>query len=103
MLVVGSGHLTHNLRDWDRSGRAAPLPYAREFQDWVKKAIDTVDLDALADYRSRSPHGVRAHPTDEHFLPLFVALGAAPEKLRAERIFDAIESGALAMDAYVFS
>ena len=103
VLVVGSGHLTHNLRDWDRSGRAQPLPYAREFQDWVKKAIDAGDLNALADYRSRSPHGVRAHPTDEHFLPLFVALGAAPAKLHAERIFDAIESGALAMDAYVFS
>ena len=102
VLVVGSGHLTHNLRDLDRSGRAAPLPYAREFQDWVKKAIDGGDLDALANYRARSPHGVRAHPTDEHFLPLFVALGAAPEKLRAERVFDAIESGALAMDAYVF-
>jgi 4,5-DOPA dioxygenase extradiol len=45
---------------------------------------------------------VRAHPTDEHFLPLFVALGAADEKAAPERIFDQIENGALAMDAYVF-
>jgi 4,5-DOPA dioxygenase extradiol len=45
---------------------------------------------------------VRAHPTDEHFLPLFVALGAAPENTRAERVYDDIEAGVLAMDAYLF-
>ena len=103
VLVIGSGHLTHNLRDWDRSGRAAPMPYAIEFQAWVKQRIDAKDFETLADYRSRSPHGVRAHPTDEHFLPLFVALGASREDASAERFFDAIESGALAMDAYAFA
>jgi 4,5-DOPA dioxygenase extradiol len=102
VLVIGSGHLTHNLRDWDRSGKAAPMPYALEFQAWVLEKIRKKDLDALVDYRSRSAHGVRAHPTDEHFLPLFVALGAAAEASQPDRIFDAIESGALAMDAYVF-
>lgn len=102
VLVIGSGHLTHNLRDWDRSGRSAPLPYAKEFQRWVFEKIEAGALDELAEYRTRSPHGVRAHPTDEHFLPLFVALGAARVGGRPERIFDAIESGALAMDAYVF-
>ena len=56
-----------------------------------------------ADYRSLTPDGARAHPTDEHFLPLFVALGAAPEKTRPERIYDDIEAGVLAMDAYVFN
>lgn len=103
VLVIGSGHLTHNLRDWDRSGRAHPQPYAREFQAWVKSNLDAGDLQALVEYRSRAPHAVRAHPTDEHFLPFFVALGAAREQATPERIFDAIESGALAMDAYVFS
>jgi 4,5-DOPA dioxygenase extradiol len=102
VLVIGSGHLTHNLRDWAR-GAGRPEPYAREFQEWVKQKIEARDLDGLADYRSLTPHGARAHPTDEHFLPLFVALGAAPEDYRPERIFDDIESGVLAMDAYVFS
>ena len=107
VLIIGSGHMTHNLRDWSR-GRGgenalAPAPYAREFQAWVKEKIEKRDLAALADYRRLSPQGVRAHPTDEHFLPLFVALGAAPEQTRAERIFDDVEAGVLAMDAYVFS
>lgn len=101
ILVIGSGHLTHNLRDWAR-GNGAPAPYAREFQDWVKQKIDSRDFENLTDYRSLSPHGVRAHPTDEHFLPLFVALGAAGDGA-PERVYDAIDSGVLAMDAYVFS
>ncbi len=64
--------------------------------------LNQKDLESLIDYRTRSPHGVRAHPTDEHFLPLFVALGAAVE-LKPERVYDAIDAGVLAMDAYVFN
>jgi 4,5-DOPA dioxygenase extradiol len=102
VLIVGSGHMTHNLRDWSR-GQGQPAPYAREFQHWVKEKLEERDLESLLDYRSRSPHGARAHPTDEHFLPLFFALGAAAEKSRPERVYDAIDSGVLAMDAYLFN
>ena len=102
VLIIGSGHMTHNLRDWSR-GQGAPAPYAREFQAWVLDKLKEKDVASLVDYRSRSPHGVRAHPTDEHFLPLFFALGAASEKAKPERVYDAIDSGVLAMDAYVFN
>jgi 4,5-DOPA dioxygenase extradiol len=102
VLIVGSGHMTHNLRDWAR-GHGQPAPYAREFQEWVKQQIETRQFESLIDYRSRSPHGARAHPTDEHFLPLFFALGAAGEKAKPERVYDAIDSGVLAMDAYLFA
>jgi len=102
VLIIGSGHMTHNLRDWSR-GQGAPAPYAREFQAWVLDKLKEKDVQSLVDYRSRSPHGVRAHPTDEHFLPLFFALGAAAGKAKPERVYDAIDSGVLAMDAYVFA
>lgn len=102
VLVIGSGHMTHNLRDWMRGGGAA-APYAGEFAEWVRERLEAHELDTLADYRSRSPHGARAHPTDEHFLPLFVALGAARENYQPERILKTIDSGVLAMDAYVFN
>jgi len=101
VLLIGSGHMTHNLRD-RRGDDAAPLAYAREFQSWVDERIRSRDLDALVDYRTLAPHGARAHPTEEHFLPLFFALGAAGEHYRAQRLHDGIESGALAMDAYRF-
>ena len=100
VLIIGSGHLTHNLRD---RSNGSPAPYALAFQDWVKQRIDGHELDELADYRRQSPDGVRAHPTDEHFLPLFVALGAATENYKAKRLYDQVEMGALAMDAYLFA
>ena len=100
VLIVGSGHLTHNLRDRSNGGPAA---YARSFQAWVKERIDAHALDELSSYRKLTPDGVRAHPTDEHFLPLFFALGAAGPAYQAERLYDGIEMGALAMDAYRFS
>ncbi len=99
ILIIGSGHMTHNLRE---RSNGAPAAYAREFQAWVKEKIAARDLEALANYRSLNPHGARAHPTDEHFLPLYVALGAAGSGYRAERLHDGIEMGALAMDAYRF-
>jgi 4,5-DOPA dioxygenase extradiol len=100
ILIFGSGHMTHNLRDRSNDGIA---PYAREFQSWTDQKIQSWDIEALIDYRKLAPHGVRAHPTDEHFQPLFVALGAAPANYRAERLYDGIEMGALAMDAYRFT
>jgi len=102
VLIIGSGHMTHNLRDWSR-GQGAPAPYAREFQAWVFEKLKEKDVESLVEYRSRSQHGVRAHPTDEHFLPLFFALGAAAEKAKPQRVYDAIDSGVLAMDAYHFA
>ena len=103
VLVVGSGHMTHNLRDWVRGARgASPAPYAKEFQSWVHDRIEAGDHEALIEYRSRAPHAVRAHPTDEHFLPLFFALGAGGPASHPARVYDAIEDGALAMDAYAF-
>lgn len=104
VLIVGSGHLTHNLRDWMLArGQTSPAPYALDFQRWVFDRLMTHDIDRLTRYRSEAPDAVRAHPTEEHFLPLFVALGAAGEHARAERVFDGFEGNALAMDAYRFS
>ncbi len=103
ILVFGSGHMTHNLRDRVGDENAGGIaPYAKEFQSWTNERIQAGDIDALVDYRKLAPHGVRAHPTDEHFQPLFVALGAARPGYKAERLYDGIEMGALAMDAYAF-
>lgn len=103
VLIIGSGHLTHNLRDWMMARRSnEPAPYALEFQQWVKRNLDSGDFEALVRYRSDAPHATRAHPTEEHFLPLFVSLGAAGKDAKAVRVFDGLEAGVLAMDAYRF-
>ncbi len=103
VLVIGSGHMTHNLRDRTPGGEAAvPLDYVRAFQDWIDARVQARDLEALTGYRGQTPHARRAHPSEEHFLPLFFALGAATDSYRTERIYANIESGSLAMDSYCF-
>lgn len=102
VLVVGSGHMTHNLREWREAGAAAPAPYVHAFQDWVQARLAADDLDALLDYRALAPQAQRAHPSEEHFLPLYVALGAAGARPAARRVYDAVEGSVLAMDAYLF-
>jgi 4,5-DOPA dioxygenase extradiol len=61
------------------------------------------DRDALAQWQEQAPEARRAHPTDEHFLPLLVAYGAAGERPRATRVHQSIYGGALSMDAYRFA
>ena len=103
VLIVGSGHATHNLRDWiGNRNAAAPMPYAVEFAQWLGAAITAHDERALVDYRDRAPSAARAHPTDEHLLPLFVAFGAAGRDTRVELVVDGFENGALARDSFLF-
>ena len=59
-------------------------------------------MDALLAYRESVAAASRAHPTDEHLLPLFVALGAAGKDFTAERLHSGIDDFVLAMDAYSF-
>ncbi|MBS1186191.1 MAG: extradiol ring-cleavage dioxygenase [Burkholderiaceae bacterium] len=103
VLLLGSGHMTHNLRDWMLNmHQPQPVAYAIEFQSWVGQRIKLHEHEALLDYRNQAPHALRAHPTDEHFLPLFFALGAAGQNAQPQRIYDGIDGGVLAMDAWVF-
>ena len=74
VLVFGSGFLTHNMRYAFRPGTPG---WAREFDDWVKGALERFDLDALQDFRSQAPAARMALPTWEHYAPVLVAAGAA--------------------------
>ena len=103
VLIIGSGHATHNLRDWmTNRGNQAPLPYAEAFATWLAQRLQAHDTAALIDYRERGPDAARAHPSSEHYLPLLVAWGAAGDDAEVERRSTGFEGGALANDAYLF-
>lgn len=103
VLVIGSGSVTHNLRDWMNGTPAdAPLAYAREFAEWLHASLRDADREALGEWHERAPGASRAHPSDEHFLPLLVAFAAAGASPRSERFVDSFDGAALAMDAYRF-
>ena len=103
VLIVGSGHTTHNLRDWMADPRRqAPLPYAAAFAEWLGDRLRAGDTEALLAYREQAPDAARAHPSEEHFLPLFVAWGAAGTDADVVPVVEGFEAGALSMDSYLF-
>jgi 4,5-DOPA dioxygenase extradiol len=78
VLIVGSGFMTHGLpylRDW--SINATAPGWSAEFDTWAKEALSRGDVETLAAYKDLAPAVKYAHPTVEHFTPLFVTLGAA--------------------------
>ena len=100
VLIIGSGGFTHNLGEVDfASGSKSLPPWGVQFHDWALRAIEEGRHDDLLNYRSLAPHAVRNHPRDEHFLPLFVALGAGGA---ATRVHTDVAYRALAMDAFRF-
>ena len=101
VLVMGSGSLTHNLREiFDTS--AASATYAVEFTEWVRRRVQERDLAGLMDYRRRAPQALRAHPTEEHFLPLLIALGASDALDEVTVMEGGMTHGVLSMESYLF-
>ena len=104
ILIMGSGGATHNLREggrWDaQDAPAAPPSYVRDFDGWLHQSISEGNLEVLLDYRKAAPDTARNHPTEEHFLPLFVPLGAAGEDARGKRLHHGIAYGFSSMAAY---
>ncbi|SIS21878.1 4,5-DOPA dioxygenase extradiol [Aquipseudomonas alcaligenes] len=100
VLLVGSGSITHNLGELNwRAGTEVITPWAGEFRDWMVERLRQDDRAALLDYRRQAPHAVRNHPSDEHLLPLFFALGAGEH---FSLVHSGFTYGALGMDVYRF-
>jgi 4,5-DOPA dioxygenase extradiol len=103
VLVIGSGSFTHNLaRPRAPDPDAPPPPDIVAFSDWMDAALTERRIDDLLEYRRKAPFAALQHPTEEHLLPLFVALGAAGDGARATRLHASSTWGTLRMDAYRF-
>lgn len=101
VLIVGSGSLTHNLYEVAARTPTAAR-YAEEFARWVREAVIAKNTGSLLSYRSEAPHAERAHPTEEHFLPLLVALGAASAADDVIAIDGGMTYGVLSMDSFAW-
>jgi 4,5-DOPA dioxygenase extradiol len=80
VLVIGSGFLTHGLPFLTPSAIAdGVVPgWSAEFDLWAASALGRGDVEELSRYRG-APGMPYAHPSADHFLPLFVTLGAASD------------------------
>ena len=98
VLVLGSGAIVHNLRDLRFEG-GEPDPWARDFEQYAHAAIVAGDAAALTGYRQHAPEARRAHPRDEHLLPLLVPFGAAGGR-PGQALHRSFELGNLGMGAW---
>jgi 4,5-DOPA dioxygenase extradiol len=101
VLVIGSGSLTHNLFEF-RQHNPADAPYAHEFAAWARDKVLRKDTASLVDYRRRAPHAERAHPSQDHYLPLLVALGASNATDVPAVIEGGMTYGMISMDSFVW-
>jgi 4,5-DOPA dioxygenase extradiol len=104
LVLMGSGNVTHNLRDYQTARMAGGQTpgYVQGFADWVHQHLVDKDVAALLDYRKASPGGSRAHPSKDHLLPLFTALGAAGPDAQPAAFYRGISDYVIAMYGYTF-
>jgi 4,5-DOPA dioxygenase extradiol len=76
------------------------MPWAAAFAEWMADKAEQDAVDELADYRARAPQAERAHPTEDHLVPFFVALGAGGAPARRMNL--GFDMGSLGMDCYAF-
>ena len=88
-LVIGSGGAVHNLGELGTKD----APWARAFDDWLVAAVEAGNEEALVAWRENAPDARLAHPTDEHYFPLLVALGAAGKNARGRSAGGSVEIG----------
>ncbi|MCB1491556.1 MAG: dioxygenase, partial [Rhodobiaceae bacterium] len=104
VLIVGSGSFTHNLGEIFRhiaTPDAPAVAEAKAFAEWTTQKLLDGATDDLVHYRERAPHAAHNHPTEEHFLPLFAAMGAG-NGAGARHVHASHQYGALMMDAFAF-
>ena len=102
VLVLASGGAVHNLREMDREGGPTPA-WAANFDDWLAKTLAAGNEADFIDWTHKAPEPLRAQPTPEHFLPIFVAYGAAGEKPKSQQLFKGFTLGSMSMAAYRFA
>jgi len=101
VLILASGGAVHNLRDLDRGNGGTPA-WARAFDDWLARETEAGDTEALLDWETTAPEPRRAHPTEDHFLPIFVAMGAAGRGVPGRRVHRGFSLGSLSLAAFEF-
>jgi 4,5-DOPA dioxygenase extradiol len=109
ILLVGSGHITHNLRavfGAMRGGMKSDPEMTSKveaFTGWFAEKFAENDREAILDWRNRAPFVADNHPTDEHLMPLFFAYGAGGQNATAKRVHASRQFGFFAFDSWMFN
>lgn len=103
VLIFASGAATHNLWAFNPDYYAAPPDWVQRFDHWLSTAIQQRNWQDLLHYRQLAPFAVENHPTEEHLLPLFVALGAGGIDAQGFQLHQSYTYSVFSMAAYAFT
>ena len=102
IAIVASGAITHNLRHVFTSAPPQSLAYVANFRDWVRDAVSENHIDDLLNIKRLNADFSLAHPTDDHFRPLYFALGAVAPADQLTVLDGGIYDRCLAMENYLW-
>jgi 4,5-DOPA dioxygenase extradiol len=98
VLLLGSGNVVHNLREyaWGRP-QIKPYEWAVEFEEIVREAAETGEIEPLLHYEKLGSAALQAVPTPEHFLPLLYILAQRRENDPVSFPVEGFEGGSISM------
>ncbi|MBF0289662.1 MAG: dioxygenase [SAR324 cluster bacterium] len=102
LLILGSGGLVHNLRSLKPEG-SLPDHWAQSFDKWLLERLESQALQELFNFANKAEYAHLAHPTDEHLMPLFVAIGAGWSDRYIQQIHYSFSYGNISMTSYAFT
>ncbi|WP_338553682.1 class III extradiol ring-cleavage dioxygenase [Paenibacillus sp. KS-LC4] len=102
VLIIGSGGTVHNLRrlNWQSEGIDE---WAESFDNWLQSKLEAWDLPALFNYREQAPYAQEAVPTNEHFIPLLLAMGSGDKLRQATLLHRSYQYGNLSLSCWRFN
>jgi len=102
ILIIGSGGTVHNLRklNWKSEGIDG---WAEAFDNWIQAKLEAWDVDSLFNYRERAPYAQEAVPTNEHFIPLLLAMGTGDANRQAKLLHRSYQYGNLSLSCWQFN
>jgi 4,5-DOPA dioxygenase extradiol len=101
ILIFGSGNIVHNLQQIDFDEHAAPFPWAKEFDAYIKDALIQRDIDRLLRYKELGPASRLAVPTNDHYVPLLYSMALLEETERIEFTHESIQNGSVSMRCFI--
>lgn len=102
ILIIGSGGTVHNLRklNWKSEGIDG---WAEAFDNWIQAKLEAWDVESLFNYRELAPYAQEAVPTNEHFIPLLLAMGTGDEHRQAKLLHRSYQYGNLSLSCWQFN
>lgn len=100
VLIIASGNITHGRRAGEVN--EPEFDWVAEFSDWVHRSIENHCVHDLINFREFAPHAKKNHPTDDHYVPLLVAIGAAGIEYRNKLLHSSYTYRTISMNSYAF-